>query len=82
MSRSYDYSLDREAVAVLMWCSSREQRFLTDALSTPTRYPHAGGDYSFRGHDGRENRVIDLGGFVLTFWTDDAARIVRVSDYS
>lgn len=78
MGAGFDYSLDREAVAVLLSCSVREQRFLTDAFSTLARFPAGTGDFAFRAGDGRENQIIDLGGFVVTFWTDHAVKVVRI----
>ena len=78
MAHGYDYSLDREAVAVLVACTVREQRFLVDACATLARNPAGSGDYAYRDTSGRENQVIDLGGFVVTFWVDHAERVVRI----
>ncbi len=36
------------------------------------------GDYSFLTEDGRTNEVLDLGDFVVTYWTDHAVRVVRI----
>lgn len=78
MAYEFDYSLDREAVSRLMECSPREQRLLLDAFAMLARHPGTTGDYTFTGVDGRQNHVIDLGGFVATFWTDHAAGVVRI----
>ena len=78
MASPFDYSRDREAVAVLMQCSAREQRLFVDAFDMLGRQPGTTGDYTFVDSDGRQNHVVDLNGFVATFWTDHAARVVRV----
>jgi len=78
MSSGYDYSVDREAVAVLIQRTESEQRFLLDAFAAIARHPSARGDYSFVGDHGRENQVLDLGGFLVTFWVDDAVRTLRI----
>jgi len=78
MPASYDYSLDREAVSVLMQRPASDQRFLLDAFDSLARHPFAVGDYAFVGANGRENQVLDLGGFVVTFWVDHAVRSVRI----
>ncbi|MBI5771853.1 MAG: hypothetical protein HZA93_29040 [Verrucomicrobia bacterium] len=75
---SYDFSLDREAVATFQAATVRERRLLFDACENLARHPFTRGDYSFVDANGRENHVIDLGDFVLTFWTDHAARMVRI----
>ena len=78
MALDYDYSLDREAVVELLKCLPRERRLLVDAFATLARHPTTRGDYSFVSADGRENQVVDLGAFVVTYWTDHAARNVRI----
>jgi hypothetical protein len=62
----------------MMQCSAREQRLLVDAFAMLARHPGTTGDYTFVDADGRQNHVLDLNGFVATFWTDHAARVVRV----
>lgn len=78
MTAPYGYSLDREAVAVLVLCSARERRLLLPAFEQLARYPHSVGDYCFLGSDGRECQVFDVGDFVITCWVDHAVRTVRV----
>ncbi len=78
MDPGYGYSLDREAVAALLQCSSREQRRLVDAFETIARHPHALGDFSQTGLDGREHEVIEIGDLVVTFWPDHAVKTVRI----
>lgn len=78
MPAGYDYSLDGKAVSILLVCSAREQRSLVDAIEKLARYPGVRGDYSFLTEDGRTNEVLDLGDFVVTYWTDHAVRVVRI----
>ena len=75
---NYDFSLDREAVAVFLRGNARDRRLVFEACEGLARRPFTQGDYSFVDPEGRENQVIDLGEFVLTFWTDHAARMVRI----
>lgn len=78
MDHAYGYSLDREAAAILLLSTAREQRRLVDACDQLSRCPFTAGDYAQAGLDGREHQVLDLGEFVLTFWSDHAARMVRI----
>jgi hypothetical protein len=78
MASGYDYSLDREAVAELLKCTARERRVLVDAFEAITRHPTMAGDYSFRGTNGRDNQVVEVMGFMVTFWPDHSARLVRI----
>ena len=80
MPGEYDFSLDREAVMAFAQCNAREQRFLLDACGRLARYPFSKGDCSMRGEGGRESELLDLGEFVVTFWTDHAVRVVRIAN--
>ncbi len=79
MPVAYDFSFDGEAVRTFAQCDAREQRLLLDACEQVARHPASSGDCSMRGSDGRENELLDLGGFVLTFWSDHAVRVVRIT---
>lgn len=78
MDAAYDYSLDREAVAVLLLCSGRDRRMLVAAFEQMARYPHSSGDFHHAGPDGREYQVFDIGDFVVTCWPDHAVKSVRI----
>lgn len=65
MDHAYGYSLDREAAAILLLSTAREQRRLVDACDHLARFPFSLGDYAQTGLDGREHQVLDLGEFVL-----------------
>jgi hypothetical protein len=76
MAVEFDFSVDREAVDGLIRGPGRERQFLYDALATLARHPSTIGDYSYCSVNGRQHEVADLGGFIVTFWTDHAARVV------
>jgi hypothetical protein len=78
MASDYGYSLDREAVAALLACSGRERRLLFDACERIAQFPFSIGDFAMRGEDGRELQLLDVGDFVITFWSDDALKAVRI----
>ena len=37
------------------------------------------GDCVLRDAHGRDNQVLDLGGFVVSFWSDHAVQMVRIT---
>jgi hypothetical protein len=78
MGAGYEYSLDREAVAVLLQCSRKERRVLAEIFERMARYPFFIGDLQLAGSDGRVCQVIDVGDFVVTCWSDHAVKMVRV----
>jgi hypothetical protein len=78
MSAGCDYSIDSVAVASLSAGSAREQRMLLDAFDRLAQNPTIRGDYSFSDEAGRINEVLDLGDFMVTFWSDPAVRMVRI----
>ena len=78
MGAGYEYSLDREAVAVLLQCSRRERRVLIETFDRMAHYPFFTGDLQLAGPDGRICQILDVGEFVVTCWSDHAVRMVRV----
>ena len=78
MDAGYGYSLDREAVAVLLLCSGRERRLLIAAFEQMARYPMVAGDFHYEGPDARECQVFDIGDFVITCWSDHAVKMIRI----
>jgi hypothetical protein len=78
MASDYGYSLDREAVAALLACLGRERRLLVDACERIAQFPFSIGDFAMRGEDGRELQLLDVGDFVITFWSDHAVKAVRI----
>ncbi|MFZ5494786.1 MAG: hypothetical protein ACOZE5_05545 [Verrucomicrobiota bacterium] len=78
MNAGYGYSLDSEAVAVLLLCSGRERRLLVAAFDQLARYPTVAGDFHYVGPDARECQVFAIGDFVVTCWPDHAVKMVRI----
>jgi len=78
MASSYGYSLDRDAVAALLEGSERERRLLVDACERIAQFPFSTGDFAMRGEDGRDVQLLDVGDFVITFWSDHAISTVRI----
>ncbi|HUG10936.1 MAG TPA: hypothetical protein VMM36_07975 [Opitutaceae bacterium] len=78
MAASYGYSLDREAVAALLEGSGRERQLLVDACERISQFPFSTGDFVVRDEDGREVELLDVGEFVITFWSDHAVKTVRI----
>jgi len=66
MATAYGYSLDREAVAVLLLCSARERRLLVAAFEKMAGFPAVAGDVCYQGGDGRECQVFEIEDFVVT----------------
>lgn len=78
MEAPYGYSLDREAVENLLQSSGRERRRLLAVFAGLGRHPFSLGDFQVVGADGRTWQLLDTGEFVGTFWSDHAARNVRI----
>ena len=78
MATPYGYSLDGEAVTVLLQCPVRERRLLVAAFEQLARYPGSTGDFHHRGPDGRDGQVFAIGDFVVTCWPDHAVKTVRI----
>lgn len=78
MIPAYGYSLDSEAVTFLLSCTARERRLLVGTFEQMARYPFAVGDFHLIGSDERDHQVFDVGDFVVTLWSDHAAKVVRV----
>lgn len=78
MEGGYGYSLDREAVEVLLQCSVGERRRLLAVFEQLARHPFSTGDYQLSGADGRTYEVLDAGEFVVTYWSDHAVRNVGI----
>ncbi len=75
----YEFSLDREAVVAFAASDGSEQRLLLGAFETIALHPFSAGDCHLRDDRGRDNQVMDLGSFVISFWADHAVRVVRIT---
>jgi hypothetical protein len=76
----YRFVLDGEAVAVLIQCTSDEQAKLVQAFEQLARHPFPHGLATMLDGDGKENFIIRLDEFLVTFRHDHAVGEIRVAD--
>ena len=74
----YHFLLSGEAFRYLLTLRAAERRMLDDLFQSLAENPFLAGDYQERAADDRPMEVILRGRFLLTYWTDHAAREVRV----
>ena len=74
----YDFAINQSGLLEFQGLSSAEQRVLLGIFTRLAGNPALKGDYSYRDENGRDNEVLDLDGFVVTYWTDHAAKEVRI----
>lgn len=74
----YDYALHRSGLDSFQALTLSEQRVLIGAFERIAASPFLRGDFSYRDAEGRANQVLDLGGVVVTYWVDHAAKEVRI----
>ena len=75
---SYGYALGEEAVQGFASLPPRQRAKLLRALNSLTRRPNQAGDYQEAGTSGRIYEVKLVDDLLLTWWTDHAAKEVRV----
>ena len=76
-SSSYRFLLTAEAFRFLLTLRAAERQILDDVFETLAEQPFLTGD--FREHDDSWPMEVPLKGrFLLTFWSDHAAKEVRV----
>jgi hypothetical protein len=76
----YRFVLDGEAVAMLIQCAPEEQAKLVQAFDQLARHPFPQGLATMIDGDGRENFIIRLDEFLVTFLHDHAVGEIRVAD--
>lgn len=74
----YRFLLAAEAFRFLLTLRAAERQMLDDVFETLARQPFLTGDYQEYDGDGRPMEVLLKGRFLLTFWSDHAAKEVRV----
>ena len=72
--------LSGEALAFLLSLTKRRQRQVTDLLYRLSEYPHQLGDYESHDDTGRTIQHLRAGSWVISFWSDDSSRELRVTD--
>lgn len=78
MALEYDYALKSCSVEGFAAATERERRMLLVECERLACHPFRSSDLVIVDDAGRENRVLDLGGFVLTYWVDHGERMVRI----
>ena len=76
----YAYSLHEWAVLALVGFDNSERRELLDVCEALTRSPNQCGAEQVIDEAGRTNEVIYTAHFRVTYWTDHAAKEVRIMD--
>jgi hypothetical protein len=76
--RCYRTVFTREALEFVVQADEEAFEEIEIWVSRIERAPATRGDYAEWDDDGRELQVVVLGAVVVTYWTDDAAREVRV----
>jgi hypothetical protein len=76
----YRFVLDGEAVAVLIQCTSDEQAKLVQAFEQLAGHPFPHGLATMLDGDGKENFIIRLDEFLVTFRHDHAVGEIQVAD--
>jgi hypothetical protein len=77
---SYESTLSREAVALVVLLSKRQQRLVLDLADQIARQPFQIGDYPTVDAVGRRVENLLLQGYLFSFWVDHGAREVRISE--
>lgn len=75
---SYECVFAAEVLASFLQMPPRRQRQIARLALQLARHPHNRGDYSTRDDQGRAVEHLLLGDFVFSYWTDHAAREVRI----
>jgi hypothetical protein len=80
MKFSYDVFIRHEVYRVLQGSSAHDQERVLDFVESLADNPFREGDATTRDEHGRIVQAKMLGGFVLFYWADHAAKEVRVVD--
>ena len=74
----YQLVFTREALNFICRAGEVEMRELEGWFSRIERQPASPGDYAEQDRSGRELQVVVLRHIVITYWTDDPVREVRI----
>ena len=72
--------LSGKALTFLATLPKRKQRRVVDLLFRLADYPSQPGDYDSVDEAGRKVQHLQIGSFVVSYWPDDAARELRITD--
>jgi hypothetical protein len=76
--KDYAMVLNQGAVMRLVGASRREQRILADTMEALKADPFCVGDFQERDTKDRINEVTLVGDWLITYWSDHAARKIRI----
>ena len=75
----YDLSVDLEVLQQLLRAGEKQRRALIELLTRLRREPFLQGDFRELDDTGRINEVVLTGDLLVFFWSDHAAKVVRVT---
>jgi hypothetical protein len=75
----YRLVLNEDAARFLVPPSRPAQRRLNVVLDDLKTSPFRSGDLQELDEEGRENEILAIGNWMVTYWTDHAAREIRVT---
>ncbi len=75
----YRLVLNEDAARFLVQASRPAQRRLNVVLDELKTSPFRLGDLQELDEEGRENEILAIGNWMVTYWTDHAAREIRVT---
>jgi hypothetical protein len=75
----YRLVLNEDAARFLVQASRPAQRRLNVVLDDLKTSPFRSGDLQELDEEGRENEILAIGNWMVTYWTDHAAREIRVT---
>ncbi len=78
MMGGYRVFLAKEIVAQLRGCKRSERHLITNVFDQLADNPYRRGDYTDKDDIGRDIQVIVVGRHALYFWSDHAAKEVKV----
>lgn len=77
---AFEPVLSGKALSFLSTQPKRSQRRLVELLFRLADYPHQPGDYDSVDDLGRRVEHLQAGALVISYWADDAARELRITD--
>jgi len=76
----YESQLSLAAAAFVVSLSRRQQRLILDLADQISKAPSQGGDYRTADATGRAIENLLLEGYLFSYWVDDSAREVRITE--
>ncbi len=77
-SSKYHFLLSEETYRFVVSSRTSDRQILDDTFRYLADHPHLGGDYQEQNSEGLQREVFLRRNFLVTFWTDHAAKKVRI----